>query len=298
MGTEPPPSVTAVISALMRAAHLHFDEEPKIFRDPLAMVLAGIDSEDELRASLEGVREAMASDVGPERADLVLRYLRSVMSTRSRYTEDELARALREGTRQYVVLGAGLDSFAYRSMEADAQGLRIFELDLPSTQRAKRTRLRELGIEEPENLTFVPADLERESLLGSLPDHGFLVAERAFFSWLGTTQYLVEHAVLSTLSQLASLSPGTEVVFQYQLSEHLLSEPDRIVFEVISDRARRSGEPWLTTFEPDVLAARVKQAGFSEAEDFGPEDADARYFGDRNDGLSAPGLSHIMKARV
>lgn len=290
-------SVTAVVAATMRAAHLVLDGEPKIFVDPLAGPLAGAADEAALRQKLGRLSAAIEADVGPDRAGAVFRYMRSIMVLRSRYTEDELGVAVERGVRQYVILGAGLDSFAYRT-SGPSEGLRVFEVDLGETQEAKRARLRELGIEQPARLSFVPLDLERRTLVESLCAGGFRKDAPAFVSWLGTTQYLTEDSVMATLSELASLAPDSEVVLQYQVAEHLLPEPDRELFRIISRRAKESGEPWLTLFDPSDLATRLRGLGFSDVSDFGPQQAAARYFAGRQDRLSPPGLSRLMNARV
>jgi methyltransferase (TIGR00027 family) len=152
------PSFTAVISAMMRAAHLLIDGEPKIFSDTLARGFSGAETDEALMASLEHFEAAIAAKVGPERAKATFRYLRAIDTMRSRFTEDELSRATRRGMRQYVILGSGLDSFAYR--RGDLSGdLHVFELDVPASQQWKRARLAALNIVEPNNLTFVPIDL-------------------------------------------------------------------------------------------------------------------------------------------
>jgi methyltransferase (TIGR00027 family) len=291
------PSFTAVISAMMRAAHLLFDGEPKIFADSLALALSGAGNEAGLKASVDNLGAAMAAGVGSARAEEAHRYLRAVMTLRSRFTEDELDQAVQLGIRQYVILGAGLDSFAYRRRDL-ADRLRIFEVDLPATQLWKRTRLRTLNVPEPDNLTFVPLDFEHQSLVNALRAGGYRIEDRAFMSWLGTTQYLTEEAIFDTLREVASLAPGSEIVFQYQVAEHLLDSDSRQLLDALKAAGRASGEPWLSFFDPLMLAERVKMLGFVHVIDFGPEQSVERYFVERTDDLRAPVLSHFMKARV
>jgi len=136
---------------MMRAAHLLLDGEPKIFSDHFASKLAGFESEAQLKVGLERFLAAVAAAAGRETAEVTFRYLRAGMTLRSRYTEDELERAIERGLAQYVILGAGLDSFAYRQRAA-TPGLRVFEVDLPCSQHWKRERLRTLGMAEPAGL--------------------------------------------------------------------------------------------------------------------------------------------------
>jgi methyltransferase (TIGR00027 family) len=288
---------TAILSAMMRAAHLLLDGEPKIFSDHFASKLAGFDSEAQLKIGLERFLAAVAADAGRETAEVTFRYLRAGMTLRSRYTEDELERAIERGLAQYVILGAGLASFAYRQRTA-ARGLRVFEVDLPSSQHWKRERLRTLGIAEPDGLVYVPLDLEHQTLEEGLRAAGYRAEQPAFFSWLGTTQYLTADAVFKTLEAIASLAPGGEVVFTYQAPEAAQDADDRRVLHVLKTRAAQGGAPWLSSFEPAGLVARLATSGFAEAVDFGPDQARARYFAGRTDDLVVPRLSRIMKARV
>ena len=291
------PDRTAILSAVMRASHLLLDGEPRIFSDPFALVLSGLADEDALARGLDKFVATLTADAGAECAQATFKYLRAGMTMRSRYTEDELSHAMQRGIAQYVILGAGLDSFAYR--RRDLSGLlRVFEVDLPGSQRWKRARLRALNMSEPDGLVFVPLDFERQALVDSLNAAGYRPEEPAFFSWLGTTQYLTADAVFKTLEEIVSLAPGSEIVFTYQVPEHSLGTRDRQVLKVLSARAAASGAPWLTSFDPLTLAARLKTLGFSEAVDFGPDQARTHYFADRTDGLSTPSLSHLMKARV
>ena len=281
----------------MRAVHLLDDGEPKIFSDNLALGLSGARSEAEFRGNLEKIRTLVASDIGPERADRLFRNIRATMVMRSRYTEDALETAVRGGTRQYVILGAGLDSFAYRRPDLEG-AVRVFEVDLPASQAWKRQRLAALNIAEPSNVVYVPLDLEHKTLRESLRAAGLGTDEPCFISWLGTTQYLTRDANFATLREVVALPSGSEIVFQYQVPARLLDDENLMVFEALTAAASRGGEPWLTVFDPDELAQQVRAIGFSEISDFGPHDAHERYFAGRADGLSASYLSHLMHARA
>jgi methyltransferase (TIGR00027 family) len=289
-------SSTAALSAMMRAAHLLLDGEPKIFSDRLALQLSGVESEAALKSRLEELEAANESNFGPH-TQAVFAYMRAMMALRSRCAEDELIQAVQRGVRQYVILGAGLDSFAYRETEL-AGTLQVFEVDVPASQQWKRARLRALGITEPDHLVLVPVDFERQLLVEALQAKGFRADEPAFLSWLGTTQYLTEEAVFKTLAEIASLAPGSEIIFQYQLSEHLLDDSSRRLRQALMARFAAIGEPWLSLFDPIDLAQRVKAVGFSEAVDYRAEKDFARYFIERTDSLPTPHLCCLMKARV
>lgn len=292
------PSATAIANAMIRAAHLLLDEEPKIFEDPLALGLSGVGAEAALRVNLNTLVAEVARRSSLEFAQLFLRQVRLMQMLRSRYTEDELEKALRRGVSQYVILGAGLDSFAYRRRDL-AGVVQVFEVDYPATQQWKYERLRALNFAPPTNLTFIPLDFEKQTLEETLPAGGYRREQAAFFSWLGVTRYLTEDAIFTTLQHVAALSvPRSEIVFDYSLPEALLDEENRRILTTLKEYGTAHGEPWLSLFEPASLAVRVKEAGFAQVWDFGPEEAFARYIAGRTDGLRVPSMNHLMKARV
>jgi len=282
---------------MLRAAHLLLDDEPKILKDDFAQGFSGAESEAELRTALETMRAEFARRAGPELAHLLLRHLRASVTMRSRYTEDELSKALARGVRQYVILGAGLDSFAYRRRDL-AEVVRVFEVDHPATQQWKRTRLRELQIALPPNLSFIPINFEQQTLAEALQAGGYHLEEPAFFSWLGVTGYLTEDAIFKTLREVAAAAPGSEIVFGYGVREALLDEESQRMRAVLKERVAASGEPTLSLFEPASLAARVQALGFAQVWDFGTEAANTHYFAGRADGLRVAPLTRLMKARV
>src|SRR5262245_1086546 len=281
---EDRPSSTADGAALMRAVHRLLDPPP-ILDDPLAERPPG----PEPKAALHGDPRVFDT---PE-----LRRLRASIAVRSRYSEDCLADAVRRGTRQYVILGAGLDSFAYRNPFAGS-GLHVYEVDHPSTQAWKRERLQAAGIDLPPSLTFVAIDFEREIIAEAMSRSGFDAGAATFVSWLGVTVYLAREAVLRTLAWVASLGPGSEIVFSYVTTpapERAAAPP---VLSSLAARAASKGEPWVTFFEPAALARELEQLGFAEVEDFGGAQAVARYYGGRRDGRGPGGLGHLMRART
>ena len=205
---EGTPSATAINSAMIRASHLLLDAEPKIFRDDFALALSGVGDETALTAALEKRDNPIAEKLGGDFAAFYSGTLRSSMTTRSRFTEEELEKAIRKEVSQYVLLGAGLDSFALRRRDL-ADVLNVFEIDHPSSQQWKRARIAELGLPLPGNLTLVPVDFERETVTDGLRSSPYRQNTPAFFSWLGVTQYLTKDAVLNTLRQIAATAIRT-----------------------------------------------------------------------------------------
>jgi methyltransferase (TIGR00027 family) len=263
----------------------------------LALRLSGVENEAALQERLRAIETEMARRSTPEFAQAFFRYNRAGSSMRQRYTEDELGKAVERGVVQYVILGAGLDSFAYRRPDL-AGVLQVFEVDHPATQQWKRVRLQELHLTLPKNLTFVPLDFEQQTLADGLRAGGHRSELPTFFSWLGVTMYLTEEAVFETLRYVVSLTPGSEIVFQYVLPESRVNEEGRRLLAIFKAASAARGEPWLSQFEPTILTARLKELGFTQVWDFGPEEANTRYFAGRTDGLCAAPTHHLMKARV
>ena len=271
------PSATAQGAALLRAAHQLFDD-PRVLDDPLALRIIGAEG-------VAALRTDPAAFQTSER-----RHLRAFIAMRSRFAEDVLAQAMRRGVRQYVLLGAGLDTFAYRNSASEA--LRVFEVDHPATQVWKRQRLREADIVIPDSLTFTPIDFENQTLGRTLRAVGFHASQPAFFSWLGVTVYLTEAAVMQTLRYVASeTAPGSEIVFTFV-------PPQSGRESTTARRTAALGEPWVTFFEPARLERDLRRMGFTAIEQLTPADANRRYFAERRDGLQVGPTGHLMKARV
>lgn len=251
------------------------------------------------RLHVIGKKEASALQADPHRfeASPLSSYLRAFVAARSRYAEDELAIGIRRGVRQYVILGAGLDTFAYRNPHPQ-EVLRIIEVDRPKTQAWKRARLQEADIELPDGLTFAPVDLEKQTFEEGLLGAGYDPDKCAFFSWLGVTEYLTTATVMTTLRFIASAPVGSEVLFDYMLSPTLLSPAQRSRFDALAQRVASAGEAWQTRFAPALLANDLRGMGFGHVEDKGPGDINNRYFKDRKDGLRVGSLSHIISAWV
>jgi len=276
------PSATAQEAAIFRAAHQILDK-PRIFDDPIALRIIGAKTESALRSNPDGFKTR--------------RSLRAFIVLRSRYAEDELARAVKRGTRQYVILGAGLDTFPYRNPYPESS-LRVFEVDHPATQSWKRQRLGEAGIATPDSLVFVPIDFERQTLADRLNRAGFRADQPSFFSWLGVVVYLTKSAVMETFKFVASLPVGSEIVFDYSVPPSLLTEKQRSAREAGAKRVATMGEPWITYLDPSSLISELQGMGFRHVEDLSPEEANERYFKGRADGLRLGGAGRLMKAWV
>lgn len=272
------PSLTARRAAAHRAAH-QLLEDGRVFRDPLALRILG-----------EAPEAVLGGDMGhPAR-----RGMRLFIAARTRFAEDALAHAVAGGVRQLVVLGAGLDTFAYRNPHAGA-GLIVLEVDHPATQAWKRHRLAEAGIPEPTWVRYLPADLEASTLAEALGPAGLERSAPAFFSWLGVVPYLTEEAVLATLGFVASWPGGAEVAFDYGEPPSDRDAERAAAYRERAARVAALGEPWLTHFVPAALHAELRRLGLGEIEDLGPGEIAARYFG----APPSPGGrgAHVLRAR-
>ncbi len=274
------PSRTAQRVAMRRAAHQLLDE-PRVFDDPLAVAIADGESEP-------------PSDANQPYS----RALRAFLVVRSRYAEDQLARAVGRGVRQYVVLGAGLDTFAYRNPFQSA-GLHVFEVDHPATQEWKRARLGEAYIPIPREMTFAAVDFERQSLEEGLIAAGFDQRQPAFFSWLGVTPYLSRAAFDATIGFIARMPPsGSGVVFDYAVERSLLSPRQQVALDALAERVARAGEPFQLFFDPTALASELTSRGFENIEDLNSDAINARYFAGRRDGLAVGGGGRLLSCDV
>jgi methyltransferase (TIGR00027 family) len=276
------PSRSALTVASLRAVHQLLDE-PLVFPDPIALPLLGASTEAALRDDPFVLNDPMS------------RGLRGALVARSRFVEDELARCVAAGVRQYVLLGAGLDTFAYRNPYGD-EGLRVFEVDHPGTQGWKQQLLAEAGIGVPASLTFVPVDFERDDLGGALLAAGFRADRPACVSWMGVTMYLTVDAMLRTLRTAAGFAAGSCLCFDYRVPAAMLNPIERVINEVLEQQIAALGEPWLSTFDPTQLQSQLLELGFSSAESATPDDLNARYFARRKDGLRTGGGVRIMCA--
>jgi methyltransferase (TIGR00027 family) len=275
------PSRTALGAALHRAAHQVVDKPP-VFPDPLALSILGSE-----RSSL--LREYFSRKRGGTKA------MRAFIIMRSRYAEDELAAAFQQGVRQYLILGAGLDTFAYRNPFGGL--LKAFEVDHPATQEWKRSRLREQNIAAPAALAFVPVDFEKDSLGERLDRAGFDRNAPVFISWLGVSIYLTRDAVFETLRFVSgSCARGSRIVFDFALPDEQLGERELSIRNARAEKVAEAGEPWISYFDADALAADLLRTDFRSASSLGPDELNARYFTGRTDGLRISGSGRMMLA--
>jgi methyltransferase (TIGR00027 family) len=278
------PSGTALLAAAARAAHLIVDGEPRIFTDPLAAALLG-DRAEELIAyhTLHGTHPVLAG-------------ARVQVTCRSRYTERALARAVAAGVRQYVILGAGLDSFAYRG--AGESALRVFEVDHPASQEHKRAALRAAGIAVPGSVTFVPADLAADPLARRLAAAGFDAGAPAVIGWLGVTMYLAAEAIAETMTAIAGLAPGSELIADYMLPEESRDEAGALYGSLVAQASAERGEPWLSFFTPGDMADLAARTGFSDIRAVRQRDMIPARLWQRTDALEPAELAVLFHGAV
>ncbi len=271
-------STTAFRVAQRRAVHQVLDQPP-VLDDPVAVPLLGAQFVFDPKREMHPVARAF----------------RAYMAARSRFAEDQLALATAQGVSQYVLLGAGLDTFAYRNPFPQ---LRVFEVDFPSTQAWKRTLLAEAGIAPPANVRYVPLDFERKALAEGLEEGGVDFAQPAFFGWLGVAPYLTLEAFRATLETIARLPAGSGVVFDFAFAPETLKLTQRLAFHWLAARVARAGEPFRLFFTPQTLELELRAAGFSCIELRGSEQLNALYFTTRADGLqlATPGLGMMATA--
>jgi methyltransferase (TIGR00027 family) len=251
-------------------------DTPRVLDDAVALRIIGGDAVSRLTTQ------------SAEHRGRIARAFRAFMVVRSRFAEDELARAIGRGVAQYVVLGAGLDTFAYRNPYPQAT-LSVFEVDHPATQEWKRRLLAAAAISVPSALTYAPVDFERHSLADGLAEARFDARLPTFFSWLGVTMYLTADAVESTLRFVASTPRGGGIAFDYGVAKSRLSWTGRLALRALSNRVAAAGEPFQTLFDPDEIRHRLTSLGFRSVEDLGSRELNARYFRNRDDGLCVSG---------
>src|ERR1700722_18220164 len=273
-------SRTALRVAQRRAIHQVLDL-PCVLADPIAIPLLGPEF------SYDPVREMHS----------FARAFRAFLAARSRNAEDRLASVVANGVAQYVILGAGLDTFAYRNPFPQ---LSVFEVDFPATQEWKRSLLAAAAIAEPANLTFVPLDFEHMTLAAGLSAAGFDATKPAFFGWLGVVPYLTLPAFRATLETIAGLPSGSAVSFDYAVSPRALNLVHRMTFRALTRRVAKAGQPFLLLFTPEQLDAEFVRAGLGRFEQLGAAELNDLYFANRTDRLKlpTPGLGGLATAWV
>lgn len=261
---------------MRRAAHQILDN-PKVLDDPWAVPIVG-----------EAIAEVGAN--AERHQSRIARSLRAFMVARSRYAEDRLAASVARGVRQYLVLGAGLDTSAYRGV-GRSENLRVFEVDHPHTQAWKKERLEAASIPVPESVRFVSVDFERQNLQTELHAAGFLADQPTFVSWLGVVPYLTKEAASHTFGLLGRLPEGSGVAFDYGVTPASLPLLQRLAVKALADRVARAGEPFRLFFKPSELDEFLRAHGFRRVEQLAAEQINERYFNGRSDGLRVAGAA-------
>ena len=269
------PSHTALRVALRRAAHQLYDAPPRVLDDPIAIAILGPHADQLQRTPGRNPEyKARPHSVG----------LRAFLVARSRYAEDQLAQAVAHGVTQYVLLGAGLDTFAHRNPYPH---LRVFEVDHPATQQWKRELLQAIGLPCPAHLTYAPVDFERQSLAEQLHAAVFDSTVPSLFAWLGVVPYLTHEAFRTTLSFISAQPPSSGVVFDYCQPREVLAPNEQLARDSLASRVQLANEPFQLFFTPEEAAAELKK--FHGIEDLGSREIDARYFAGRTDALKLHG---------
>jgi methyltransferase (TIGR00027 family) len=262
---------TAFYAAAMRAAHHYAGAEPKIFRDAFAAGLCEMTEEEAI---------AFNAKIGPVSATTCI--------LRSRYTEDRLALA-RARLSQYVVLGAGLDSYALR-MGDNLGDMIVFEIDEPPFQAWKQQRIQALGLTVPQQLRFAPCDFERTSIAEALAESGFDENAPCFISWLGVTQYLTRPAIMETLRWAGARPAGSEIVLTFL--------EDNAQAAAFKKETSTTSMLMQSYFSVEAISQMLREAGFNQVEHFSPDQANAAYFQGRPDGLRAPQIQRLVSAII
>lgn len=276
------PSRTALATAYARAYH-QIASEPRIFTDPLAIRIAGITP-----GQLTDLETAKFQDDDTD----MRRRRRLFLAARARFAEDTVADAVAAGTRQVVILGAGLDTFAYRNQHPD---VRVFEVDHPDTQEWKRQRLDAAGIELPASLTFAPVDFESQTLAAGLAAAEFDRSRPAVFVWLGVIMYLTRDTILDTLRFVAGQATPVRLVFDYLYPASAATSEEMDQRTVRADLVASIGEPWLSFFTADDIANILREAGFDGVDDRDAPNLIAGYLGiEPRQGSTAP--PHVLCA--
>ncbi|SEQ66123.1 methyltransferase, TIGR00027 family [Solimonas aquatica] len=276
--TAAEPDNTAVRVALWRALHLEADAPPPVFEDTIGLALAAPDAHWRRRPDMSPFTRAF-------RASIV---------ARARFVEDLLAEQLARGLRQYVILGAGLDSFVQRQPQLAAQ-LRVFEIDKPGASAWKRQRLIALGYGIAPGLQLVPVDFEAgEPWFQRLHDAGFDPHEPALLASTGVSMYLSREAIADTLRQIAKLARGSTLVMSFMLPIEMAPPEVRPGIERAAAGARANGTPFISFFRPEEMLALAREAGFREVAHVSAAQLAQRYFAARNDGLRPPDNSEEL----
>ncbi|HHU4150538.1 TPA: class I SAM-dependent methyltransferase [Pseudomonas aeruginosa] len=278
-------SWTAIYTSIARAAHQVLDQTPKVIDDPVVVGLVEGSSVSQI--------QARANDF----AQPLQRLARALFVMRNRLAEDELRRAVEAGAGQYLILGAGLDTFAYRQPNW-ARGIRVIEVDHPASQACKHRYLKTADIKLPANLSFCALDFECTTLLQGLQSVSFDPQVPTFLSWLGVTQYLNRTAIRHTLKDVLSFPRGSGLVMSFIVRDSVLDGLESEAVRLFSSLAASRGEPWISQFDPVRLRSWLLALGFAEASLISPSELNRRYFYNRSDQLRAPVFEQLLSLRV
>jgi len=277
-------SSTALFALMVRAYHQRFDAEPKILDDPASVALA---------KHFQGAG-GNPLWVWPRQ---ILNPARAAVIVRSRFAEDVLREVATTSPCQYVILGAGFDTFAHRRPPW-AEAIPVFEVDHPATQESKRLALSQLAFYEPDNLRYCPVDLQRTPLPDALRQAGFDFDTPAVFAWLGVTMYITEAAIRSTLEFISSLPRSTTVVFTFVPTDSSLPDDERRALSGFIERAAAGGEPFISRFAPTEILGLLGELRYKDVRHVLPTEAQDLYFTGRTDGLAAASIEQVIQARV
>ena len=263
------PSRTALGVAIRRASHQLYDSPPLVLDDPIAVPILGERYRPALEEAAASIHETFSVS------------MRAWVVVRNRLAEDNLAQAVHQGVRQYVLLGAGLDTFAHRNPHP---GLQVFEVDHPATQQWKRELALSNGLPDPSCLHYVPVDFERQDLGQQLAISALDLAAPTVFAWLGVVPYLTHRAFRTTLDLIERFPEGSGVIFDYALPREGLASHELAARDALSARVQRLGEPFQLFFTPEEI--KIELAQFQRAEDLNATQLNARYFANRTDRLN------------
>lgn len=283
MSVAAEPESTAVRVALWRALHMEVDPPPHVLEDRIGLQLVAPDA---------GWRSR------PDMDAQMTRTFRASILARARFIEDLVVEQTQLGVTQYVILGAGLDTFAQRRPDV-AAGLRIFEVDQPGPQGWKQQRLAALGFEARSLPTFVPVDFEAGwSWWEHLVRSGFDASQPAVVASTGVSMYLTHEAIMATLRQIAALAPGSSLAMTFMRPLELVEPEQQQAWQFAERGARASGTPFISFFSPTQIVALAREAGFPEAQYVSADSLNQRYFVGRADGLRTSNAEELLVAKT
>lgn len=295
-------SFSAMMTAYIRAYH-SMHATSKIFNDFLAYRLIPPEVRALIEQGLKRNEHFIGSESTASSSNQPVNFASFMKTTnvlsRARYTEDALEKAVTQGVKQYVILGAGMDTFAFRRPEL-MDCLKVFEVDHPATQNFKLLRLAELGWEHPAELHFIPIDFTKENLATALTrSSAYDPNAKSFFSWLGVTMYLTREEVFSTLRSITDIAPeGSIVIFDYLDRDAFIPEKSSSIMQTKKEIFQKIGEKMITGFDPSTLARDIASLGLHLHENLSPQDLEKRYYQGRKDGYHASEHAHIACAII